>query len=382
MRIQVKPRMSQSPVDAVNNLPSEVDLQEMLRDAPLMNESGSAVHSGTPPPSATVPNQGPTNQGQDAAHNPPLPQQTRPPPPNSLPSYAPMGASQKTPTSPQINSPMGVVPTASPTLSQNGAEPGKVVKTPPSKIESLRNWSISTYKCTRQTLYEKLGKTSRTVDTELEAQIEQLRDTQRKYSNLLRLARALTSHFYHVVQTQQALGESFSDLSQKSPELQEEFLYNAETQRGLTRNGETLLAALNFFVSSVNTLCNKTMEDTLLTVRLYETARVEYDAYRTDLEALSQVPPGEAANQAKLEEAQKNYNVHKAGFERLRADVVIKLKFLDENRIKVMHKQLVLFHNAVSAYFSGNQQALEATLKQFNIKLKSPNTNTSSWLEQ
>lgn len=37
---------------------------------------------------------------------------------------------------------------------------------------------------------------------ELEAQIEQLRDTQRKYSNILRLARALTSHFYHVVQTQ------------------------------------------------------------------------------------------------------------------------------------------------------------------------------------
>lgn len=37
---------------------------------------------------------------------------------------------------------------------------------------------------------------------ELEAQIEQLRETQRKYSNILRLARSLTSHFYHVVQTQ------------------------------------------------------------------------------------------------------------------------------------------------------------------------------------
>ena len=53
-----------------------------------------------------------------------------------------------------------------------------------------------------QTLFEKLGKTSRTVDTELETQIETLRDTQRKYSNILRLARALTSHFYHVIQTQ------------------------------------------------------------------------------------------------------------------------------------------------------------------------------------
>jgi hypothetical protein len=62
--------------------------------------------------------------------------------------------------------------------------------------------TISTYKVSRQTIYEKLGKTSRTVDSELESQIEVLRDTQRKYSNILRLARALTSHLYHVIQTQ------------------------------------------------------------------------------------------------------------------------------------------------------------------------------------
>jgi hypothetical protein len=111
------------------------------------------------------------------------------------------------------------------------------------------------------------------VVSELETQIELLRDTQRKYCNVLRLSRALASHFHHVVQTQHALGEAFSELAQKSPELQEEFLYNSETQRNLTKNGETLLGALNFFVSSVNTLCNKTIEDTLLTIRQYETAR-------------------------------------------------------------------------------------------------------------
>lgn len=47
-----------------------------------------------------------------------------------------------------------------------------------------------------------------------------------------------------------------------------------------------------------------------------------------------------------------------------------------------MHKQLLLFHNAIASYFSGNQNALEATLKQFNIKLKSPNSDKPSWLEQ
>ena len=80
--------------------------------------------------------------------------------------------------------------------------PNGTPQTPSVKLELWKNWTISTYKCSRQTILERLGKTTRTVDVELESQIEALRDTQRKYSNVLRLARALTSHFYHVVQTQ------------------------------------------------------------------------------------------------------------------------------------------------------------------------------------
>ena len=34
-----------------------------------------------------------------------------------------------------------------------------------------------------------------------------------------------------------------------------------------------------------------------------------------------------------------------------------------------MAKQLLMFHNAVSAYFSGNQLALEESLKQFAGKV-------------
>lgn len=145
---------------------------------------------------------------------------------------------------------------------------------------------------------ERFGRGSRTVDLELEAQIELLKDTKSKYENILRLATALISHFQSMVQTQQALGDTFTDLSQKSPELQvcetwewchnrinpagqtwvslclqDEFGYNAETQKLLCKNGEALLGAINFFVSSVDTLVNKTMEDTLMTIRLYENAR-------------------------------------------------------------------------------------------------------------
>ena len=158
-------------------------------------------------------------------------------------------------------------------------------------------------------------------------------------------------------------------MAHKSPELSEEFLVNAETQRNLTRNGQHLLATLNFFVSSVNTIVNKTMEDTMVTVKQYEVARVEYDAYRTDLEYYRDVAARSPANVAKLSETEANFITKKTEFEKLRSDVQIKLKFLDENRVKVMQHQLLLFHNAVAAYFSGNQTALEATMKQFSIKV-------------
>jgi len=226
-------------------------------------------------------------------------------------------------------------------------------------------------------MFEKLGKTTRTVDSDLESRIEHLREIKRRYLQLLGLSRAFTSHFYHVTQTQQALAEVFAELAQKSPELQQEFLFNAETQRNLHKNGEVLISALNFFLSSINTLCNKSIEDSIITIKKYESSRIEYDAYRSDLELMLQMPKYEGSS-AKIEEAQRNFNIYKCSYEKLREDVNIKLQFLDENRIKVMHKQLLLFHNAIAAYFSGNSESL----KQFSIKQKALNSSSPSWLEQ
>jgi len=56
-------------------------------------------------------------------------------------------------------------------------------------------------------------------------------------------------------------------------------MQNSETQKCLSKHGESLLNALNFFVSSVNTLCNKTIEDTLITIKQYECARYLINLY-------------------------------------------------------------------------------------------------------
>ncbi|XP_054845983.1 arfaptin-1 isoform X3 [Eublepharis macularius] len=249
------------------------------------------------------------------------------------------------------------------------------------KLELVRRWSLNTYKCTRQIISEKLGRGSRTVDLELEAQIEVLRDNKKKYENVLKLAQILSTQLFQMVHTQRQLGDAFADLSLKSLELHEEFGYNADTQKLLAKNGETLLGAISFFIASVNTLVNKTIEDTLMTVKQYESARIEYDAYRTDLEELN-LGPRDANTLPKIEQSQQLFQIHKEKYDKMRNDVSVKLKFLEENKVKVLHNQLVLFHNAISAYFAGNQKQLEQTLKLFHIKLKTPGIDAPSWLEE
>lgn len=76
------------------------------------------------------------------------------------------------------------------------------------------------------------------------------------------------------------------------------------------------------------------MEDTLQSIRQYEAARVEYDAYRTDLESLTTKSDGAVG----LEEAQQNFELHRQHFMKLRTEVAIKMKFLDENRVGVAYE--------------------------------------------
>ena len=72
---------------------------------------------------------------------------------------------------------------------------------------------------------------------------------------------------------------------------------------------------------------------------MYETARIEYDAYRTDLEFYGAARDTEI-NQLRLAETQLRFNEKKTEFEKLRSDVQIKLKFLDDNRVSRVCRNL------------------------------------------
>lgn len=276
-------------------------------------------------------------------------------------------------------------PSISPTsmLSSASDVSAKFATKTASTIESFRLWGKSAYKCTRQIVSEKLGKSSRTIDPELDVTIDNLRETKKKYEQVLSFSRNLGIHFSNIMQSQKYMSDTFADLAQKSPELIGEFTSNAETQRTLIKNGDHLLNAISHFTNTLTTLCHKTMEDTFQTIRNYEAARVEYDAYRFDLESIKAMPEDRSNEIAGLE---RELAIYKERYENLKKDVLIKVKFLDENRIKVMRKQLNQFQLAISIYFSGNNEALQKSLKQLRESKLQEQTisspSTESFLEQ
>lgn len=288
-----------------------------------------------------------------------------------------------------------------------------------SPMDSLKEWSVSAFKCTKQLINEKRGICSITTDAQLKTDIDLLRQNRGRLIQMLRTAQQMTNHYKQLVNSQRQLYSLMNEMSIKSftsdytntntnsnhtsskqivasfsslgnnlsstattnssdnsdnflpvwnhlknanRNLVEDFKKNAIGLNKAVKNGEKLIAALNFFCSNLSTLINKTIEDTLITVKQYELARLEYDAERNSLNFTS--PTAQTSitySSDKLEFARIRY-------EQLKDDVQIKLKLLEENTTKVMHKQLLIFNEAFLAYSSGNTAALDSSLRQFNIR--------------
>lgn len=249
------------------------------------------------------------------------------------------------------------------------------------KLERVRKWSITTYKCTRQALSEKLGRGSRTVDLDLERRLELLKDDRQRFENITKVAQTLANQLAQITVTQKTLGDAFSELKVKSPVLHAEYGLNAEAQRFLSKSGETLTAAINSFTSDMNTLVNKTIEDTMINAKKYEAARIEYDAYRVDLEELN-MGPRDTLTLPKLEAAQQEFQGQKERFQKIRDDLSVKVKLLEENKVKVLHNQLLLLHSAVAAHSLSCHSFLVQNIRQAEEHLNNSSASAPSWLEE
>ncbi|CAF1108866.1 unnamed protein product [Adineta steineri] len=229
-------------------------------------------------------------------------------------------------------------------------------------LDTLRQWSTRTLKYTRQLFQERMGHVIPTQDIELEQNIQLVRETKQHYEHILKEARQMSIYFAGLLQTQRSLGECFSELQQissSSDDLVDQLVRNSECQKVIALNGETLLNSMNIFIDKLHTLTNKTIEDTLSTIKVYENARTKYDAHRYDYEVLlARNNQSDERLSSADQHIQQQYEHFKQSYEKSKFDLTIKLKLLDENRIQVLKQQLINFHNAIGAYFSVNRQQL------------------------
>ncbi len=198
---------------------------------------------------------------------------------------------------------------------------------------SFKDWSSHQIKVSKQLFSERFGHGLRTVDSQLETRIEALKETQKKYAHLIALSIQFGNHFSQVLETQKAMAEHFAFMSVRAPELHTEFRCNSDSQKSLAKNGEVLLTAVRSFSSGMQTVCSTTMEDTLMTVKEYDSVRLTYDAYRNELEALKKQANSSQKAAERVPAATADFEKKKAKFEQLRNDVDIKLKLLDENKV-------------------------------------------------
>ncbi|XP_029028511.1 arfaptin-1-like [Betta splendens] len=248
------------------------------------------------------------------------------------------------------------------------------------KLQQVRKWSITAYKCTRQALAEKLGRGSRTVDLDLGPRLDVLKDDRQRYDNMTKLAQTLANQIGQFTVTQKTLGDAFAELSVKTPSLHLEFGVNADAQRFVSKSGDALVEAINSFISDMDTLVNKTMEDTMINAKQYEASRIEYDAYRVDLEELN-LKPRDDSTLPKLEQAQKVFQDQREQYLRIRDDLSVKVKLLEENRVKVLHNQLWLLHSAVAAHSLSCHSFLQHNMQRVDGDLSNASVDAPSWLE-
>lgn len=93
----------------------------------------------------------------------------------------------------------------------------------------------------------------------------------------------------------------------------------------------------------------------LCLIRFPPSRRLEFDAYRADLDELN-MGPRDAVTIARIDVAQQEYQIQKDKYERLRSDVSIKLKFLEENKVFKSSRNILQVLGSASPIYGGRKK--------------------------
>ncbi|CAI5444336.1 unnamed protein product [Caenorhabditis angaria] len=237
------------------------------------------------------------------------------------------------------------------------------------KVDKFKKWTIGTFKNSKQQLLEQMGKIEKTQDPEFEAQCEQLKDIHRRYGQIVVASKNFSNILAQMAEAEKQLSESFYQLSLKEEALKAQCTTTSETMRGVGEQASSLDTCLRFFISSMETVYNQTITDTLHTIYSTESARIEYDVDRNEISSAQESPNSKTLPAGATEKCQEK----REKYENLKKDVRIKMRLLEENRISVVASQLEKLQTALAAYYSGNAKLLEKSVRDLNsIQIPQP----------
>ncbi|KNC87188.1 hypothetical protein SARC_00716 [Sphaeroforma arctica JP610] len=219
----------------------------------------------------------------------------------------------------------------------------------------------------------KIFHVDKTPDPEIEHSIAQFDEAKKSYVDLSKAAKALHKDVTNTTTHRQTMAQLMKVLARKSnPSITTAsvgVLYekNALALGNASLQSQRLEEQLATFISTMETTISKTMEDTVISIRLWEHTRTHFDTLRIELESPS-ISPLPAQEQDLVNRKQK--------LDEARVVVKVKLELLQKNLLATMEHQLVDLYCAYGKFFVDCAKTYTSDPELGSLQNRHPRANT------
>jgi len=243
------------------------------------------------------------------------------------------------------------------------------------RMKNFKSWGFNTFMRTKQKVKEKLNRTSKTLDANVEDRIDMLRVQKNQYSLMVANNNRTIEQLRQFTLIHQCTARMNSELSQTERTLSESLLFQSQTEVGALTHIKDLINKLVCSNETLDTLVNKTYGDLYLTIQSYETARVELDAYKTETTRLENQlqlkneSKTSANDHLKLQEIQENLEQKRLRYESIKDTVLTKIDLLEDHKNRVIEREMLNYRHAWFNYYSQCADLFSDTKWQFQGSL-------------
>jgi len=127
-----------------------------------------------------------------------------------------------------------------------------------------------------------------TRSEEVEKSLERLANLHNLYNDMTKVLTQYLNALKHLIQAEDLLAKFFAEagIHELDTSLRADFTAYGEQHRHFSKVTQELAASEQTFQDHVSTFFNKAIEDCFLTARKHDSARVEFDAFKSKLATL------------------------------------------------------------------------------------------------